>query len=239
MLVSTSGIVLSKIKYGDSDLIVKCYTKEHGVVGFLLRNILKTKKGKLNKAYFLELSQLHLQILLKPNRSLQIIKEAKLEHQYIDLHSNVLKSAIVLFLSEILNNVLKEEEKNELLYDYLEATLLWLDVHQNFANFHLLFLTKLTKHLGFYPDETDIEFDYFNLEEGKFQSQIQGVHVISGENLTLLKQLLGTTFDALHVIKINANQRQSFLNMMLLYFKLHLGNFRSPKSLTVLNQVFN
>lgn len=55
----------------------------------------------------------------------------------------------------------------------------------------------------------------------------------------LLKQLLGINFDALNTIKLNSKQRQSFLNMILLYYELHLGDFKKPKSLTVFNQVFN
>ena len=121
----------------------------------------------------------------------------------------------------------------------LKQTLQWLDTNEAYSNFHLLFLLKLTKHLGFYPDLSTINLDYFNLKDGKFENKKGDIHTVSGKNLTLLKQLLGTTFDALSAIKISSKQRQSFLNMLLLYFELHLGNFKKPKSLQVFNQVFN
>ena len=38
---------------------------------------------------------------------------------------------------------------------------------------------------------------------------------------------------------MNSAQKQELLNMILLYFKLHLQGFKSPKSLVILNQVFN
>jgi DNA repair protein RecO (recombination protein O) len=38
---------------------------------------------------------------------------------------------------------------------------------------------------------------------------------------------------------LNGSQKQELLEMILLYFKLHLQGFKSPKSLDVLNQVFN
>lgn len=144
-----------------------------------------------------------------------------------------------MFLAEVLTITLKEEEKNENLFSYLETTLLWLDNHSECANFHLLFLLNLTKYLGFYPEELNQEYNFFNLSEGKFEFNEQNNYSVSGENLILLKQLLGTTFDALSLIKINTKQRQSFLNMILLYFELHLGGFKSPKSLRIFNQVFN
>ncbi|WP_067145165.1 DNA repair protein RecO [Pseudotamlana agarivorans] len=239
MLLTTHAIVLSKLKYRDHDLIVKCYTQQKGVVSFLLRGILKSKKTQNKAAYFQPLSQIQIVVDYKEKRSLQTIKDTKLNVIYSSLHTHVLKSAIVLFLSEVLSNTLHEEEQDETLYSYLENTLLWLDGQSEYANFHLLFLLKLTKYLGFYPDITDIDFPNFNLNEGKFELKPVYRNNISGPNLILLKQLLGASFDTLPDIKINSKQRQSFLSMMLLYFELHLGSFRAPKSLQVFNQVFS
>ena len=144
-----------------------------------------------------------------------------------------------MFLSEILSNVLKEEEKNESLYDYLETALQYLDNEDQFSNFHILFLLKLTRYLGFQPENSKIDYPYFNLQSGVFESSNNGIYSISGENLTLLKRLLGTNFDGLVSVKIKAKQRQDFLNLLLYYFELHLGSFKKPKSLQVLNDVFH
>ena len=84
-----------------------------------------------------------------------------------------------------------------------------------------------------------MEHNYFNLQDGKFETVQIGDYAVSGENLIILKQLLGIKFDALSTIKLNAKQRQSFINLMLLYYELHLGGFKKPKSLQILNQVFN
>ena len=51
MVVTTKAIVLSSIKYADSDLIVKCYT-ELGIKSFLVKRIFRQKKGKLTPAFF-------------------------------------------------------------------------------------------------------------------------------------------------------------------------------------------
>ncbi|GGD18585.1 DNA repair protein RecO [Hyunsoonleella pacifica] len=239
MLSTTNAIVLSKLKYRDNDLIVKCYTQEHGVISFLIRGVLKSKKNNTKTAYFQLLSQLQIVFNYTKTRSLYTIKEVRTNFVYGSLHSHILKSSVVMFLSEILSTTLQEEEQNEALYSYLETTLLWFDADSEYSNFHLLFLLNLTKYLGFYPDTTNIKMAFFNLEYGNFQDKLTGKHNISGENLILLKNLLGIKFDALYSIKINAAKRQSFLNMILLYFELHLGSFRTPKSLQIFNQVFN
>ncbi|RIA08369.1 DNA replication and repair protein RecO [Flavobacteriaceae bacterium MAR_2010_72] len=239
MLIKTNAIVLSKLKYRDNDLIVKCYTKQKGVVSYIVRGAFKTQKGSAKAVYFQPLSQLQFDGNYKENRSLQSISEVKLDSLYQTLHTNILKSAIAMFLSEVLSTVLQEEEQNEALFSYLEHTFNWLDHETEFSNFHLLFLLNLTKYLGFYPDTQNMDQSFFNLSNGLFEPQKQDMYSISGENLTILKQLLGTNFDAIHTVKLNSKQRQSFLNMLLLYFELHLGDFRKPKSLQIFNQVFN
>ncbi|WP_242131135.1 DNA repair protein RecO [Aestuariivivens marinum] len=239
MLVSTKAIVLSKVKYRDSDLIVKCYTEKIGIVSVVLRNVLNSKRGNAKVAYFQLLSQLEVVMVYKENRSLQAIKEVKTSHLYTSIYTNVFKSAITMFLAEILSSVLMEEEENKVLFSFLETTFQWLDTHSEYANFHLLFLLKLTKYLGFYPDGNALGGNFFDLLEGKFVPKAGYAYTKSDDNIVLLKQLLGTTFDTINTIKINAKQRQSFLNMMLHYFELHLGSFKYPKSMQVFNQVFN
>lgn len=239
MLTKNNSIVLSKLKYRDYDLIVKCYTQQRGVVSYILRGVLKSKKGQTKTVYFQALSQLQIEENFKPNQSLHSLREVKLNYIYKSLHTNIYKSAIVLFLSEILSTVLKEEEKNEDLFNYIETALQYLDNEDQFSNFHLLFLLKLTRYLGFQPGNLNNNYSYFNLESGVFETSNKGMYSIDGENLILLKRLLGINFDALNGIKINAKQRRDFLNMLLYYFELHLGGFKKPKSLQVLNDVFH
>jgi DNA repair protein RecO (recombination protein O) len=239
MLISTKAIVLSKIRYKDYDLIIKCYTKDFGVQTYLIKNALKTKKGKFKPAYFQPLSILEVEADHKNNRSLQYFKDIKLHINHRTLHTNVLKSTIVMFLSEVLSNILIEEEKNLTLYNFLENALIWFDECKTNTNFHLVFLIQLTKYLGFYPEAPQNKTQYFNLEEGKFQFKKTGVFCVSGNNLVLLKHLLGIKFDESKSLVINSIQKREFLNMILLYFKLHLDGFKQPKSVTILNQVFN
>lgn len=237
MSASEKAIVLSKIKYRDNDLIISCYTQHRGLSSYLIRGAYKSKRSG-TIAYYQLLSQLEIVENYKPNQSIHYIKEVKSSFVYTSLHTNVIKSSIVLFLSEVLANVLKEEEQNNLLFDYLETALQWLDAEVNYANFHLLFLLKLTKHLGFYPDTDYQGPGVFNLQSGYFEPNAQHIYAVSAENNTLLKQLLGMNFDALDTVKLQAQQRQSFLNMLMQYFELHLGYFRKPKSLQIFNQVF-
>ena len=102
MLTKHNIIVLSKIKYGESDLIIKAYSKEQGVISYILKGVLKQRKGRLNASSFQVLSQLVVESDYKPNRELQYIKEAHPNYFYKSVHTNVYKASIVMFLSEIL-----------------------------------------------------------------------------------------------------------------------------------------
>lgn len=238
MIVSLNAIVLSKLKYNDNDLIVKCFTQQKGIVSYILKGVLKSKKNK-RIAFFQLLTQLDIETDFKANRSLQYVKDLKNHTLYSSIHQNVYKSAIAMFISDVLANALKEEEQNEALFSYIEAALNWLDISQDYSNFHLLFLLKLTKYLGFYPDTTHMDLSYFNLVEGAFDFNKTHEQFILGEDLDHFKTLLGTNFDALDAIKMSSNQRQRFLIILLKYYELHLIGFKKPKSLQILNEVFN
>jgi DNA repair protein RecO (recombination protein O) len=43
--------------------------------------------------------------------------------------------------------------------------LLWLDNHDEMANFHLILMLETTKYLGFYPDTSDMDMP-FEMTEG-------------------------------------------------------------------------
>jgi DNA repair protein RecO (recombination protein O) len=238
MLTSTQAIVLSKIRYRDKDLIVKCYTRSSGVVSYLLKGVL-SKKSKLKVSYFQQLSLLELETNHKPQRGLQYIQEVKTFVTYETLHTNVVKSSVVLFLSEILSSILKEEEPNESLFIFMITAFQMFDKEDTFSNVHSLFLLELTKHLGVYPETLNNHLETFNLLEGKFQEYITDSYSIEGENLTVFKRALGTKFDAFSTFALSSSQRQMLLNMILTYFKLHLVDFKKPKSLVILNQIFS
>ncbi|GGG21447.1 DNA repair protein RecO [Dokdonia pacifica] len=238
MLITTQAIVISAIKYSEADLIVKCFTKSSGLKSYLLRNILKSKKGKLRTAMFQPLMQLEIEANHKDKGTLETIREAKVAYQYRNLHTDITKTALVFFIADMLRSTIIEEEENSFLFDYLTTAIIWLDTHDTIANFHLFFLLKLTQYLGFYPDETHIEFEYFNLIEGTFEPSEINIYCQNGKQIKILKELLGIKFDTLPEIKLNQKQRSDFLTMLLQYYELHLHGFKKPRSLAVLNSIF-
>lgn len=239
MRLTTKAIVISSVKYAEADLIVSCFTEAAGLKSYLLRNILKSKKGKLRTSYFQLLTQLEITAVHRDKGTLERISEAKVITPYSSLHTDVVKSGMVMFLAEMLKTSIQEEEPNKPMFEYLQNALNWLDIHDNIANFHILFLLKLTAYLGFYPDSNELENPYFNLQDGVFEKSPFGLSCEEGQHVEAFKRFFGIDFDALERIKLAKSIRSEVLNLILLYYQLHLQAYRKPKSLLVLNQLFN
>lgn len=238
MLIKTKAIVLTSLKYGEADLIVKCLT-EHGVKSYLLRSIFRSKSKKLKIGYFQPLSQLDISAYHNKQGNLNKMTEASVYYLYQTLATDIYKQSIALFLAEVLAYALKEEEENPLQFQYIEASLKWLDLHDSFSNFHLVFLLELTKYLGFYPDTSMLSANFFDLEEGNFALSQPFRSFLTGNKLILFKSLIGIKFDDMLELKWNSDSRQTVLDILLEYYELHLPGFMKPRSLKVLKEVFN
>jgi len=242
MVVTTKAIVFSSLKYGEADLIVKCFTQSSGLKSYLLRNVLsrtsRAKKGKLKASYFQVLTILEMEAFHKDKGTLERINDVKISFPYKTLHTQVIKSTLAIFLSEILSSSIIEEAEDLRLFQFIEESLIWLDQHSEIANFHVLFLLKLSSYLGFYPDITTLHFSYFNLLEGNFQQFDNGKYCEFGETIENFKKFFGIEFDAISEINLTKNQRSDLLNLLLQYYQLHLHGFKKPKSILVLNQIF-
>ena len=238
MLISSPGIILSKVRYQDNDLIVKCLTRDLGVVSYMIKNISMSKKSKNKFAFFQLLNILDLETNYNPNRSIQYIKDLKVKYNFTSLHTNIYKSSVVMFLSEILSNIIHIETKDMELFDFIEKSLIWYDKSEDSSTFYLIFLMKITHYLGFYPDCTNMSYNYFNLEEGLFESSKNSQYVIEGSSLVLFKLILGIKFDSNKLPFIDKTNKKDILKNILIYFKLHVDGFKDPKSLKVLNQIF-
>jgi len=238
-IVTTKAIVLSALKYSDTSLIVKCYTAQEGLKSYIIKGILKSKKGGIKIAYFQPLTQLTIVANHNNKSTLNNLKEVQILNPYKTIYKDIVKQSVVLFISEVLASSIQEEEKNEVFYNYLETALIWLDVHDKIANFHLLFLLNTSKYLGFYPDLSEKEKMGFDLLNGSFSESATNKNVITGNKFYQFKKLLGINFDAIENVSFSKTERQMVLQIIIQYFELHLDGFRKPKSLQILETVFS
>lgn len=237
MLVKTKAIVISSLKYQEKSLIVKCFTQSHGLKTYFVRDAFSSRKSNQKIAYFQPLTILEIEAVHKNKGTLENFKEIKIATPFQTIHSDIFKSTMVMFISEILHHSIHEEEKNEHLFAFLETALFWLDNHDETANFHLILMLEITKYLGFYPDISEIEFPFFDANEGVF-TPFHGIGSLTEHETNLFKKLIvlkfGNDQKIFHVI-----ERQILLKILIDYYTFHLDGFRKPKSLDVLKEVFS
>lgn len=235
MQTTSQAIVLSKINFGEADLIVKTYTKEFGICSFLLKGIRKSKSKKFRPSYFQVLTILDLNFNYRENRNLQYLTEAKPTEVLNQLYMDFGKTSMLYFIAEILSQAIIEESKDEGLFSFLKDQILQLEKEEDYQNFHLNFMLQLSKFLGFYPDFSLDEFPYFNLVEGEFQLKPTSNYCFSGDNVSLLKLLHQESYTQ---IRLNKEKRNAFIDFLILYYEVHLQGFKKPKSLEVLRGLF-
>jgi DNA repair protein RecO (recombination protein O) len=236
MLVKTKAIVISAIKYQEKSLIVKCFTLSHGLKSYFVRDAFSSRKSNQKIAYFQPLTILEIEAVHKNKGTLENFKEIKIATPFHSIHTTIFKSTMVLFLSEVLHHCIREEEKNETLFTYLETALHWLDTHDEISNFHLILMLEITKYLGFYPDVSNLDLKYFEMTEGVF-SPFHAISSLTEHQSNLFKKLIVLKFDSKEKI-FNATERQILIKILINYYTFHLDGFKNIKSLEVLMEVF-
>jgi DNA repair protein RecO (recombination protein O) len=237
MQVKTKAIVISALKYQEKSLIVKCFTLSHGLKSYFVRDAFSNRKSNQKMAYFQPMTILEIEANHKNKGTLEHFKEIKIAAPFQSIHSDIYKSTIVMFISEILHHSIHEEEKNESLFEFLETALHWLDEHDEMANFHLILMLEMTKYFGFYPDTSDIDMPFFEMNEGVF-TPFHAIGSLTEHESNLFKKLIQLKLDSnqkvFHVI-----ERQLVLKILIDYYSYHLDGFKRPKSLDVLKEVFS
>lgn len=237
---TTEALVINTIKYGDSSLIAHCFTERYGKQTYMLKGILSSsRKGLLQKSYFQPLSLLEFETAPQPTDRLGYIKEARLTYGFTNLPFVIQKSTLALFLSEVLLQVLQEEaQANTSLFAFLKQSIITLDKIDYIGVFHLLFLFQLSNYIGFYPLIEDRKHPYFDLKNGCSTTIIPHYDFLEGALKNLWFTLCGMKFDTQLVEPINKTHKKRLLEQLLFYYQLHLQNFKMPKSITILHELF-
>jgi DNA repair protein RecO (recombination protein O) len=238
MTSKTKAIVISTVKFGDSDLIVKCFTP-NGLRSYLLRRIYSSKNKQISIAHFQALNLLEISGSDKKNGQLNAVKEVNIDVVYHSIPGDIYKQSMAIFIAEVLSSVIWEESDSKDLFHFLHTAFQWLDEHEKTANFHLVFLLKLTQYLGFYPETKNSELQYFSLQDGIFTNTYRQDTCIDGNILNVFKTLIGINFDTMEELKLSANSRQIILEVLMKYYQIHLTGFRKPKSLEIFKELFH
>lgn len=242
MLQKTLGVVLHILKYKDASIIVDIYTEVTGRASFIVA-LPRSRKTVVKPMLFQPLSLVELEADFRPNTTIYKIKEAKSFYPFSSLPYDPYKSAIALFLSEFLYRAVREETENRPLFAYLQHSIIWLDeCRSGFTNFHLVFLMRLSRFLGLYPNLSNYDKgDYFDLQNACFTPLRPQLHsqYINPEEASRLSMLMRMNYETMHLFTMSRVERARCLLIMNEYYRLHLPDFPVLKSLEVLKELFD
>ncbi|NMC40593.1 MAG: DNA repair protein RecO [Bacteroidales bacterium] len=240
MIEKSSAIVLRQFKYSDTGIITHLFTEKFGRMAVMVKGA-GGRKSEKHRSYLQPLNVVNVTIYNQSAREIQQLKEISLLVSPAGYSVNPVKSAIALFLGEVLYSVLREETPLPDLYEYIFSSINWFgNLEEGIPNFHIAFLAGLCSYLGIEPSgskpEGDTVFDYLN---GTFCSippahgNYEGRHVSA-----ILSLVFSSSWDEIKNIPLTGADRNEALSAILKYYSFHFPSLRKINSIEVLKQVF-
>ena len=244
-LHSTKGIVLKAVRYGETSLIVTIFTGMFGVQSYIVSGVrTSTKKGTGKANLFQPTAILDLVVYHNELKHLNRIREFKWHYLYQHIFSDVPKNAVALFMIELLTKCLKQPEPNPELFEFIEDAFIHLDQSDGtiMANFPLFFALHLPAFFGFrISDDFSGEAPILDVQEGTYVSEKPDhVHYLEGKHAEVTGELLKIMQPVeLEQIKLNQDFRRQLLFAYETYYRLHIADFGTLKTLPVLREILS
>ncbi len=128
-----------------------------------------------------------------------------------------------MFLIEIMNKTIKEESHTGDFFSFLFNSIQTLDLlEESVENFHLIFLLKLSRYLGFGAHTV---------------SEVLGHRMIGDDEEKLLAILL--TLNLQESVKMTGHQRKNLLEALLLFYADHIDDLGEIRSIPILREVLD
>ena len=184
-------------------------------------NGVRTKTAKSKIALYQPLTLLDMVVYYREHAHINRIKEIKCFHPYQNLYQDVRRSAVAMFINEIMNKTVKEESHAQELCDFLVESLIALDnLSTGVENFHLIFMLKLSRLLGFGAHHVN---------------EVVGGRPADVETEMIVEQLVASEFDA--NIPMTNILRRKVLDLLLRFYADHVDNLGEVRSVQVLKDV--
>jgi DNA repair protein RecO (recombination protein O) len=230
------GILLHKINFSESSLIVSLYCRKLGMRKFLFQGA-KKKQGNI----LVPLSLVEFDYYGRTDSQLAKISSCAPEIVLNQLTSSPYKRAVAFFLSELLHRTLKEDQPNEeAFFLFLAAEIHELEFAPFQANYPLWFLLEFMRWQGIEPHWMTQPVRFFYFTEGQLTSSPIGFQHADaeGEHVELINALAGMSKDKCLAHPLNGQTRNQLIRLLLRYYNTHFPGLGFPKSLDVLEETF-
>lgn len=228
------GILLRKLNYSETSLILNFFTLEDGFQAYIFQGG-KKKKGNILQA----LSLVEITAYRREDSELGKITEINSTFVPQSIPYHPLKSGLAFFITEVLAQVLKSSDKDPEMFAFLEHEIKWLDSSDEYTNYPIWFLLKLADQVGIGINVSDSNGSIFDFQDGIIANQTPSSHLfVNDEVVPILIELLKSEKNDLLAMHIHKTHRKQITEHLINYFKLHINGFKIPKSLSVMQMIF-
>lgn len=239
MFHKTQGVVLSITRYNDRFSIAQVFTSDFGRTAYLVP-ISRSKKRKINQALFFPLSVVDMEVEHFPLRDIHRLKDVQRQFPLYSINMDVVKLSITFFLSEFLTRVLQETNENRAVFSFIRDSIVILEEKEKgLANFHLVFMFKLAQFLGISPNLDNYKREsLFDLLNGGYsQSKALHNHYLNLQESAYLDIFKRINYHNMHLFRLSQSNRNTIINYMLDYYRMHVYDFPAIKSLEILREL--
>ncbi|HTO16851.1 MAG TPA: DNA repair protein RecO [Edaphocola sp.] len=244
MIIGTKGIVLRVVKYGETSIIANVFTELLGLQAYMIKGVRSRSKQNSKGVLFRPGNILEMLVYNKDNKNINYIKEYHLDYFYKGIGEDVIKNFIMLFAVEILNNFVTTPDAQEDLFYFSTNFFVEIDQMDNkhLANAPIYFLKESARLMGYaFSEQYDNVNCFFNPLEGRFQSEKIVATQSFNKSLSFLtfQILKETNFQKALEIPLDASDRKSILEALLIFLQWHDKTFKPLKSLPVLQTILH
>lgn len=239
MVFNTQAFILKQTRFSDNASFVTVYSRDSGRQTYRMYGLHSKRKGN-RRALVFPLSPVEITASVQTDRNIPVIKEINALAFYENIPDHPLKCALALFIAELLDRTIQQSETDYALFDFLTDSIAFLNHTPNqTANFHLVFMLRLSDKLGFGPNLENRNTNLFDLREGVYVASTPlHAHIISNPLCSLFTLLAQSDFVNMHHIVLTKDERNDLLNLLMEYYSLHISHFKGLKSTEVLREVF-
>lgn len=239
MLCNDRIIVLSHTRYTDTSIIVQALSEEHGRISLMVRGFGGKSRSKLG--VFHPMALLDAVYSYREERQVQQLTEYKPSPSLPNCTADLRKSTLLMFLAEVVSKSIREETADQSQFAFIDTAVQILEQMQaGIQNFHIAFLLKLSRHLGFNLNQLEPGQQFFDLESG-LGTVARPMHrnFITDEQFAQLYQFADCPFDQLQQIPLSRTDRDFLLTTTLLWYGFRIPTMKGVNSYSILHEVFN
>ena len=246
MILRTEAIVLRRIPFSETSLILTLFTREFGKISVIAKGArrIKSKFG----ATLQPLSYIQIVFYKKEGRDLQNLTDASIVLPFPYLQKSLVKIGIGLQILERTFQLLEADETQPVIFNLLLETLIRLDKTDGAEqNLFVAYSLKLLENLGFKPDinKKDIEAleengGWFVPENGEilpYGSPEKSAIKATKQALRAFAILAKSDLETAQRLRLAEPTQQEVSQMLELFLQKHVEGYKSSKAAKVMAQI--